>query len=214
MEWALSEAAGFDAGYAMTISPHVLKNHGHIDMLLEAIKNWDFLRYNQAFTEEQQARLRDPKTEWHLEKVDDTQYNLYQLNISDRYHCNLQELQPGQPAGSDWSIESPYSSNCAVRLYVDGDGSIKNPKVRTADGGMIVFPCTIEGGQYLLYEFSGEAVVTDKNYNVVKNIIPNGKLSLTEGTSNISFYCDRNEGSPEVVLRFITRSEPESVRVK
>ena len=65
-----------------------------------------------------------------------------------------------------------------------------------------------------MYEFSGEAVVTDKNYNVVKNIIPNGKLSLTEGTSNISFYCDRNEGSPEVVLRFITRSEPESVRVK
>ncbi|MDD4516248.1 hypothetical protein [Massilibacteroides sp.] len=41
LEWALSESAGFDAGYAMTINTKTLKNHGQIDELLTLIKNWD-----------------------------------------------------------------------------------------------------------------------------------------------------------------------------
>lgn len=65
------------------------RRHGQIDRLLEAIRNWDYLREKQAFTEEQRARLRDPQTEWHLEKQNNRLFKLYPLHISKYYTCNL-----------------------------------------------------------------------------------------------------------------------------
>ena len=213
LEWALSESAGFDAGYAMTINTSTLRRHGQIDLLLETIKNWDFLREKQAFNEEQKARLRDPETEWHLSKIDEKTFNLYQLSISKPYHCNLMEMQPGQPGGSDWSLETPYEGRYAIRLRVDGDGAIKNPSFTTAKG-VIKFPCEISSQQYLLYSLDGKAVVTDKNYNVIQEVTPEGKALLSSGSVAVSFSCEAvGEDAPEVIVRFITRGTPEVINV-
>ena len=214
LEWALSESAGFDAGYAMTINNNTLRRHGQIDKLLEAIKNWDKLREAEAFTEEQKARLRDPQTEWHLEKVNEENYNLYPLHISKHYRCNLAEMQPGQPGGADWSWESPYESAYAIRLKVDGDGTIKDPSFTTPKG-VIKFPCEISDRQYLLYTFDGKAVVTDKNYNVISEVQPQGSALLPAGSSAVAFSCEQtSEDAPEVIIRYITKGTPEVVNLK
>ena len=105
----MAEAAGFDACYAINIGVRTLKRHGQMDQLLDAIKNWDLLRENKCFTPEQMERLKDPATEWHLEKETDQKYALYPLSITKRFHCVLGELQPGQPGGADWSINTPYA---------------------------------------------------------------------------------------------------------
>lgn len=214
LEWALSESAGFDAGYAMTINTSTLRRHGQIDELLGAIKNWDRLREAHAFTEDQKVRLRDPQTEWHLEKLNEQAYNLYPLAISKYYRCNLAEMQPGQPGGADWSLDTPYAGSYAVRLKVEGDGAIKNPSFTTPQG-VIKFPCEIAGNQYLLYTLDGKAVVTDKNYKVIREVQPEGKALLLSGSSAISFSCEQEgEDAPEVVVRFITKGEPENITVK
>lgn len=214
LEWALSESAGFDAGYAMTINSTTLRRHGQIDKLLEAIKNWDKLREAQAFTDEQKARLKDPQTEWHLEKTDRQTYNLYPLNISKHYRCNLAEMQPGQPGGADWSWTTPFASTYAIRLKVDGDGKIKNPSFTTPEG-VIKFPCEISDHQYLLYTFDGKAVVTDKNYNVISEVQPQGKALLPAGSSAVAFSCEQaSEDVPEVIIRFITKGTPEVIKLK
>lgn len=77
IEWALSEAAGFDAGFSMSISENVLDSLGNIDILLEAIKNWERLRFENRFPDELKEELRKPETEWHLKKVDDHHFELY-----------------------------------------------------------------------------------------------------------------------------------------
>ena len=213
LEWALSESAGFDAGYAMTINSNTLRRHGQIDKLLETIKNWDKLREAEAFTEEQKTLLRDPLTEWHLEKVSEENYNLYPLHISKHYRCNLAEMQPGQPGGADWSWESPYESMYAIRLKVDGDGTIKDPSFTTPKG-VIKFPCEISDRQYLLYTFDGKAVVTDKNYNVISEVQPQGKALLPAGSSAVAFSCEQtSEDAPEVIIRYITKGTPEGIRL-
>lgn len=213
LEWALSESAGFDAGYAMTINSNTLRRHGQIDKLLENIKNWDKLREAEAFTEEQKTLLRDPLTEWHLEKVSEENYNLYPLHISKHYRCNLAEMQPGQPGGADWSWESPYESMYAIRLKVDGDGTIKDPSFTTPKG-VIKFPCEISDRQYLLYTFDGKAVVTDKNYNVISEVQPQGKALLPAGSSAVAFSCEQtSEDAPEVIIRYITKGTPEGIRL-
>lgn len=212
LEWALSESAGFDAGYAMTINSNTLRRHGQIDKLLEAIKNWDKLREAQAFSDEQKARLKDPQTEWHLEKTDEQTYNLYPLSISKHFRCNMAEMQPGQPGGADWSWSSPYESAYAIRLKVDGDGTIKDPSFTTPKG-VIKFPCEISDRQYLLYTFDGKAVVTDKNYNVISEVTPQGNALLPAGSSAVAFSCEQiSEDAPEVIIRYITKGTPEVIR--
>ena len=213
LEWALSESAGFDAGYAMTINSNTLRRHGQIDKLLEAIKNWDKLREAQAFSDEQKARLKDPQTEWHLEKTDEQTYNLYPLSISKHFRCNMAEMQPGQPGGADWSWSSPYESAYAIRLKVDGDGTIKDPSFTTPKG-VIKFPCEISDRQYLLYTFDGKAVVTDKNYNVISEVTPQGNALLPAGSSAVAFSCEQiSEDAPEVIIRYITKGAPEVIRL-
>lgn len=213
LEWALSESAGFDSGYAMTINSNTLRRHGQIDKLLEAIKNWDKLREAQAFSDEQKARLKDPLTEWHLEKTDEQTYNLYPLSISKHFRCNMAEMQPGQPGGADWSWSSPYESVYAIRLKVDGDGTIKDPSFTTPKG-VIKFPCEISDRQYLLYTFDGKAVVTDKNYNVINEVTPQGNALLPAGSSAVAFSCEQiSEDAPEVIIRYITKGAPEVIKL-
>ena len=213
LEWALSESAGFDSGYAMTINSNTLRRHGQIDKLLEAIKNWDKLREAQAFSDAQQYRLKDPQPEWHLEKTDEQTYNLYPLSISKHFRCNMAEMQPGQPGGADWSWSSPYESVYAIRLKVDGDGTIKDPSFTTPKG-VIKFPCEISDRQYLLYTFDGKAVVTDKNYNVISEVTPQGNALLPAGSSAVAFSCEQiSEDAPEVIIRYITKGAPEVIKL-
>ena len=211
LEWALSESAGFDAGYAMNINVRTLHRHGQIDKLLEAIRNWDTLREAHAFTEAQKERLRDPLTEWHLEKLDAKHYELYPLHISKAYQCSLNEMQPGQPGGADWALDTPYGGTYAIRLKVEWEGSIRNPSFRTPTGA-IQFPCEIKAGQYLLYDFHGKALITDKNYNTLQEVEPLGKADIPAGNSALSFSCEpHGEDLPDVVVQFITKGSPEAI---
>ena len=211
LEWALSESAGFDAGYAMNINVRTLHRHGQIDKLLEAIHNWDTLREAHAFTEAQKERLRDPLTEWHLEKLDAKHYELYPLHISKAYQCSLNEMQPGQPGGADWALDTPYGGTYAIRLKVEWEGSIRNPSFRTPTGA-IQFPCEIKAGQYLLYDFHGKALITDKNYNTLQEVEPLGKADIPAGNSALSFSCEpHGEDLPDVVVQFITKGSPEAI---
>ena len=213
LEWALSESAGFDAGYAMTIQPTTLKKHGQIDQLLDAIKNWDLLREKLAFTPEQMERLKDPSTEWHLEKINETHFKLYPLHISSYYHCDLGELQPGQPGGSDWSWSTPYEGKFAIRLKVEG-GAIKNPSFRTSSG-VIKFPCIVNDKQYLLYHEDGSCEVTDQNYNKLQDVTPEGSATLPKGDSSVAFSCEIfSDQPPFVSVRHITRGVPENILIK
>lgn len=211
LEWALSESAGFDAGYGMTISVQTLHLHGQIDKLLTAIKYWDTLRLADAFTDTQKEKLKDPATEWHLEKEEGETYLLYPMEISKPYVCNLAEMQPGQPGGSDWSVTNNMEAGFSFRLKNEGEGSICNPSFKTA-GGTIKFDCTVAENQYLLYSFDGKAELTNKNFVVLKNVEVAGGASLPGGASAVAFSCghERYE-TPEISVRFISQGTPERI---
>ena len=211
LEWALSESAGFDAGYAMSINMKTLKHHGQINLLLDAMKNWDALRYANVFTEDQKKKLKDPETEWHLEKKSDKNFLLYPLFISERFRCNLSEMQPGQPGGADWVWQSPAESNYALRIKVEGDGSIANPSF-TTPLGIIKIEGKLQANQYILLNHNGEATLTDQNYNKLSSLKVEGRALLGKGTSAVSFACESVDGEkPDVIVRYHTRQTPEKI---
>ena len=67
-----------------------------------------------------------------------------------------------------------------------------------------------------MYDFNGRAIVTDKNYNFIASVEPQGVASLPQGDSAVSFGCEsvkgENDELPEVTVRFMTRDLPEIIK--
>ncbi len=214
LEWALSEAAGFDAGYAMSINTRTLSQHGLIDTLLVSMKNWDELRLTNSFSEQQKNKLKDPETEWHLQKMNNENYLLFPLFVSERYKCNLNEMQPGQPGGADWFWKNPEKSTVSLRIKIVGDGAILNPSFKT-DLGTIKIIGQLEENQYILLDHDNKASLVDRNYKKIKDLEIQGSISLPQGGSTVAFSCDTEDSSaPEVIVRYITRGNPEKITKK
>ena len=207
LEWFLSKSAAFDAGFGLDCNVETLRKHGLTDDMLNTINIWETLRLDSAFSDVQKAAFKDPYGNWHIEKEGDSTYLLYPQHISRRYFCHFTD--------DTWEWNSQYASRFALRIAVEGKGSISEPTLRT-ENGILIFPCTLKSEQYLIYDFDGSAFVTDRNYNTIQEIQPQGVSYLPEGPSQVSFSCKvTNEGNkrPEVSLRFITRGKPETLKM-
>ena len=201
LEWFLSKAAAFDAGFGLDFSAETMRKHGFTDEMLLTINNWETLRFVNAFSEEQKEAFKDPYGDWHIEKVDDSSYLLYPQHISRRYFCNFKE--------DSWQWNTPFTSPFALCITVEGKGSISDVYLETPND-TLRFPCTLKAGQCLIYDFDGTAFITDMNYNKIKKIETQGVALLNEGGSDVSFFCNvttEEKKSPYVTVRFMTRGE-------
>ncbi|MBR3426523.1 MAG: hypothetical protein IKG95_01140 [Bacteroidales bacterium] len=198
LEWFLSKAAAFDAGFGLDFSAEAMRKHGLTNIMLNTIKIWETLRLSQAFTDDIKETLKDPYCDWHIKRDKDSTFLLYPQHNSRRYYCNLYNDQ--------WEWNSPYTSRFALCITVEGKGSISNPVVRTLNG-ILEFPCTIKAGQYLIYDFEGNACITDFNYNKIANVYALGESFLDEGISEVTFSCEvkmEERKKPEVNVRYYT----------
>ena len=197
LEWFLSKAAAFDAGFGLDFSAESMRKHGLTDDMLYTINLWESLRLAEAFCEEQKEQFKDPYGNWHLEKAGDSTCLLYPQHISRRYFCDFKD--------DTWQWNSPYASRFALRIAVEGTGSISELEFRTPNG-ILYLPCTLKAGQYLVYNFDGTAFITDLNYNKIQEVEAQGVSYLDEGSSDVTFSCETEE-KPEATVRFFTRDE-------
>jgi len=207
LEWFLSKAAAFDAGFGLDFSADAMRKHGLTDEMLNTINHWETLRLAEAFSEAQKELFKDPYGNWHIEKANDSTYLLYPQHISRRYFCNFKE--------DTWQWNSPYASPFALCIAVEGKGSISDLYLETPND-TLRFPYTLKAGQYLFYEFDGTAYITDSNYNKIKEIETQGFVRLNEGNSEVSFTCNvktEERKTPYVTVRFITRGIPETIGI-
>ena len=207
LEWFLSKAAAFDAGFGLDVSAETLRKHGLTDEMLNTIDIWETLRLNGVFSEAQKEQFKDPYGNWHIEKADSV-YLLYPQHISRRYFCNLTD--------DHWEWNSPYKGRFALQIAVEGKGSISELEIRTPND-VLYLPCSVTAGQYLILGFEGAAYITDSNYNMVEEVIPQGVFFLDEGPNEVAFSCEvQQEGKkqPSVSLRFLTRGEPEALGLR
>ena len=199
LEWLLSKTAAYDAGFGLECTAETMRRHGLTDKMLHTINIWETLRLANAFSEEQKEEFKDPYANWHIERNSDSICLLYSLHISPQHFCNL--------ADDDWTWNSPNMSCFALRISVEGKGSVSELEFTTPNG-ILLFPCTVKANQYLMFDFDGSAYITDLNFNVIENISAQGVSFLDEGESEVSFRCQVNaEGNkrPEVTVRYFTR---------
>ena len=208
LEWFLSKAAAFDAGFGLDFSRETMRKHGLTNIMLNTIRTWETLRLSNAFSDKMKDALKDPYGDWHIKKDGDSSYLLYPQHNSRRYFCNLFD--------DHWEWNSPYTSRFALSITVEGKGSISNLVFRTPNG-MLYFPCTIRAGQYLIYDFEGNACITDLNYNKIADVTAEGESFLNEGTSEVSFQCEvktEERKKPDVSIRYYTHGEATGIKVQ
>lgn len=212
IEWALSKAAGFDAGFAVYSVEKTLDKLGTINDILESIKMWEKLRLENAFPDEIKEELKSQDTEWHLEKKEEdneSEFLLFPTDMSQEFTCDLNQMQPGQRGGADWSCNNKFQTQeYGVKMRVLGEGQIENPALTTKEGTIQMLGI-VKADQYLIYKGNGEAIITDKNYNVIDRIKVIGKGVLLNGQQALSFYCDHEEDEDtEVVVSIETKGRP------
>ncbi len=213
VEWFLSKAAGFDAGFGITADLAVLKNHGQMDRLLGTIRNWERLRLAGAFSEEQKKQMSDPYAEWHLESLNDSTFSLYPLSISRRYFVNVSKVGA---INEEWQWRGTSDGHFALRLYVKGKGEVTNPSLATSSG-TVTFSCTVKNNQYLMLDFDGKAYIADQNFNWIQVVDYEGEALFPEGLSNVFFSAStdpKSTVSAQITLRYYTREQPSTVVMK
>lgn len=200
LEWFLSKAAAFDAGFGLDFSVETMRKHGLTNIMLNTIRTWETLRLSHAFSDKMKEALKDPYGDWHIKKDGDA-FLLYPQHNSRRYYCNLTD--------DHWEWNTPYTSRFALSIAVEGKGSISNLAIRTPNG-ILYFSCSIKAGHYLIYDFEGNACITDLNYNKTEDVTAEGVSVLDEGISVVSFTCEvktEEREKPEVTLRYYTHGD-------
>ncbi|MCQ6563075.1 hypothetical protein [Paenibacillus mendelii] len=218
IEWVLSKAAGFGAGFALVADMPVLKRNGNIDELFTLVREWETARRMQAFTAEQRERLQDPKGDWHLEPTGEDGWNLYPVDISNVLECNPEELQPGQPGGADWAFYNRYAEQplrfcMQVRpSYGNEKGLVKRPTFY-AYGSYMAFETDVCADQYLVCDGDNLGKIYDKNWNLIKTVQASAEpLIVKSGGQSLSFSCKfEGDPKPSVAVKLFTRGAPELV---
>ena len=207
VEWVLSKAVAFNAGYGVLADPKTMKEHGRMDEILEKIRQWDTIRYAGSLTPEHREAMRDPYSDWHLERDEDGEFELSQRHFSRRYQCRFVEADSLLIGAEPWEWKADSEGRFGLRIQVNGKVTIKDPMVNT-EKGLVMFPCVIEPGQCLVYDFDEMACVMDANGHTIKEMAVEGVSLLPSGTSEVRLYCEtEKEGAwPEVTVRYVTSS--------
>lgn len=211
LEWLLSKAAAFDAGYGLVIDRAALKRYGQLDKVMALVKAWNKIRDADVLTEYQKEDLIDPYADWHLEPNAEGGYLLFPVHQSRGYRCRVTESGPCQ---EQWQWKSDVTSLTGLRIEVKGQGEIRQPMLATASDTLL-FPCVVKTGQFLLCDFDGVARVTDADYQTLQEFTMEKMLTLPEGETAVTFSCvvKGEKKLPEVVARYLTREEPTLIRL-
>lgn len=217
MEWMLARAAGYNAGFAMVARPNALRKNSQTNQLLDAIREWEIARNNNAFNKSQQELLKNPKNEFHLEKIEDGKWILHQYAMSDVFTREKFERQPGEPTHTTWNLNYEWKEQALqFRIQINGDkGSVKNIKMQIDNYKELLFPIELSAGESLVCDGTETIRFYDKNGKPkgsfkLASIPPN----MTKGSHNIIIDSEYpQEDSPKIEVQFKGINKSENIQI-
>lgn len=189
MEWMLARAAGYDAGFAMVARPEALRKNPLSGALLDAIREWEAARHAKAFSATQREALRNPKNEFHLEKIAAGKWTLHTYALSPLFTREKFERQPGEPTHTIWNYQQTWREQpLQFRMNVTGDdgASVRNIKIQIDRYKEILLPWEVKTGETVVLDASETIRLYDKNGRPKKTFVPDGGVPvLAAGAHNI-----------------------------
>jgi hypothetical protein len=218
MEWMLARAAGYNAGFAMVARPSSLRKNPLSNTLLDAIREWEAARNGNAFSKEQQEELKNPKNEFHLEKISEGKWKLHTYAMSTAFTREKFERQPGEPTHTTWKFNQSWGEQpLQFRLNISGtEGSVKNIKLQIDNYKEILFPIELKVGESLvsdgtetirLYDSNGKPKGTIK-LNTTNPILGSGSHTILVDSEFIG------DDAPKIEVQFKGMNKAEQIEVK
>jgi hypothetical protein len=217
MEWMLSRAAGYNAGFAMVARPAALRKNTQSDLLLDAIREWETARNGNAFSKIQQEALKNPKNEFHLEKRAEGKWTLHQYAMSPVFTREKFERQPGEPTYTTWNLQYNWKEQpLQFRMQITGEkGSVKNIKMQIDNYKELLFPIELAAGESLVSDGTETIRLYDKNGK------PKGTFKLQTSPPKVSsgphvILIDSDypsEDSPKIEVQFKGLDKMENIEV-
>jgi hypothetical protein len=206
MEWMLARAAGYNAGFAMVARPKSVRNNPRALTLLDAIREWETARNENAFSTAHQELLKDPKNEFHLEKISDGKWNLYQYAMSNVFIREKFDRQPGEPVHTSWNFQQGWKEQpLQFRLNVTGtEGAVNNIKIQVDSYAEIILPIELLAGESLVCDGTDLIRMYDKNGKPKgKYLMKSAPPLLAPGSHNIISDCSfKGEEPPKIEVQF------------
>lgn len=191
IEWMLSKAAGFSAGFAFHAKMETLRSHGRSGEYMNLIRLWEAMRLSGNIPEKIRLEMQDQKSEWHIEEAPGGW--LVRRAAIMPFECSPEGAQPGMPTGGDWQAYNPYKKQKMRFRLRAGEGrdrgTVVNPSFNAGEE-LIAFEARIDAGQYLIYDGGLDAVVCDADFNTLRVVKGKGSpLTLGECGGMLLFRC-------------------------
>jgi hypothetical protein len=214
MVWMLARSAGYNAGFAMVASPKAVQKNVQSPALLDAIREWEIARTHYAFSKAQQEQLKDTRNVFHLEKIKEGQWNLYQYALSPLFTKEKMLKQPGEPTVSTWNFNQQWATQpLSFKIHIKGKkGFVKNIKMQLDNYSDINLPVELNAGESLVANGSNQIVLFDaKGKQKGSFALPTALPTITSGNHTIIFDAVFSEDEPPVIemqLKGFIKKEP------
>ena len=202
MEWMLARAAGYNAGFAMVARPEALRKNALTPVLLDAIREWELARTSNAFSKTQQEKLKDPKSEFHLEKINSGRWNLYTYSTSPVFVRQQFQRQPGEPTHTTWNFEQPWKDQpLQFQLNVSGkEGAVTDIKIQVDNYSEINLPVQLTAGESLVCDGTKEIRIYNQQGRPKGKItLPQPPTFMSKGGHTVVVDCSFNGELPPVI---------------
>lgn len=217
VEWIQARSAGFNAGYLLRVDAKNVEANGFKDAHFTSIKEWQAARKAKAFTADQIIRLQNPKNEFHLEKVNDSEWKLYSLKLKSGYSHRFRDVQEGEPLVSKWKYSNPYD-NQAMQFYMtikagdDGaNGTISNLKIEVNNYAELIIEESLKPNDRL-YCNGKKVYLCDGGWKVKKELVVKKIPKVKKGENTLVVKCDFKGDYPVIEVDLKTVDEAEVVK--
>jgi hypothetical protein len=219
IEWMLALGAGYQAGFGLSTSLQTISKHGRTEEIFALIRRWERARLQHVFTQEQEARMRSLKTEFHLDSVAANRYELTTVYNAYYHHKNVQK-QPGEPTFSTYTFsnkakEQPFRFILnPVTANATTDISITNPSFTINQQDVFVVPVTVKQNQVLYCDGKTIRLYT-KQWKLIETIALTQALpKLAAGENQILFNGQFEGEDSEFKIELRAMGEKELIHLK
>ena len=215
-EWLLARAAGFDAGFALTLNireqpaqaaakdldPNQ-KSEGATFEILRAVNQWETARLAGAFPEALKPRLQDINSEFHLEPVKDDQWNLYPV-YSHKGKPDQTQTDHGVHIET-YDIDNPYSpQHLQFTLQNIGKTPVEGIVVMLGGTNAFQFDQPLQPGQILRYRGGEQASLYNANWKELQRVpINTASLQTPSGKQAVRITNSTAPNTLKAELRLI-----------
>lgn len=202
VEWMMSVAAGYHAGYALVLRYNAYKSNPEIDTIIDTIVLWEEAKRMRIFSEAQRAAMRNPENDFSLRKVSGQEWLLQEFD-KHRFEHRRKELQPGEPNHSLWEFSfAGEPQKMQLQLLVSGDDAaeVENLEIEVDRFFRLHLPVSLKKGQTLVWDGSKELMLYSDKGRFIRTIRTDQELpELKSGRHTIAIDAGIMKGVEPVI---------------